>query len=239
MRASAPPFLSTSLLLALVLAATLGAGCGKEDPGTLARALAVHDSLDVALRIAQDELRWTENEIRAAREKTAYLVLDVPRERLWLKSAGMVFDSLEVASVSLRDEDADSLRRAPFRRISGVEAMVVRAPHLDADTTKDKAAAVLARYVPPRAMSLRQVVHADGVSIRFTASDPPGLWDEIRVFFSRSFGTPVESTAEGSGEDASSSRPPIRVDVEVAGSDLSRLDHFVEKGMPILIRFAP
>lgn len=213
--------------------ALLCAGCGERRPAPSSseagRVLATHDSLLAARDTRLYEVSWLRSELRAAREKTPYLVLDFDKNVLWLKVGGAAFDSLALGGHDLDIPDADTLGLGSLHRILAAEVLAARPAKLDVDTTVDKAAAILARMIPPRPKPLRFVIHSEDMSIRFTAGKVR-TWEDIKLFVQRSWGAPPDSIA---------SAPRTRLDVVIHAEDLTRLEHFVDRRMPLLLRFSP
>ncbi len=214
----------------LILAALLGCGgggSGRGEADRTARVLAVRDSLQAARERALMDLAWSRAELRAARGALPYLVVDLPRREVLLKVAGTAYDTLAVRDVDLDTRDGDTLLTDPFRTLLAAQVVTERAPHLDADTTVDKAAAVLARLIPPQPTPLRFLVHLQGASLRFTAGDLRNPWENLKLFAQRSWGRPP----------AEAGVPRVRADLELSGADVDRLEHFLVPGMPVLVRF--
>mgnify|MGYP001054372798 FL=1 len=218
------------VLLALGLFA---AACGRKDgePPTegAERIRAVHDSLLAVRDTRLHEVAWLRSELRAARGKTAYLVLDFERDMLWMKVSGVAFASLRLSGHDLELPEADSLSLDLLHPILAAEILSARPAKLDVDTTVDKAAAILARMIPPRPKPLRLALHAEDLSVRFTAANVRP-WEDIKLFVQRSWGSPPDSVA---------SAPRARLDVAVEAEDLSRIEHFVDRRMPLLLRLSP
>ena len=165
----------------------LGAGCGDKGPrpsGTGAdRVRAVHDSL-LAVRGARlYEVAWLRSELRAARDKKPYLVLDFDKNVLWMKVGGAAFDSLALDGYDIDIPDADTLGFSSLHRILAAEVLSARPAKLDVNTTVDKAAAILARMIPPRPKPLRFVIHSEDMSVRFTAGKVR-TWEDIKLLCS-------------------------------------------------------
>jgi hypothetical protein len=222
------------LCVALLGIALVGAGCGEKGPrpsGTGAdRVRAVHDSL-LAVRDARlYEVAWLRSELRAARDKKPYLVLDFDKNLLTMKVGGAAFDSLLLGGHDLELPDADTLGLGSLHRILAAEVLAARPAKLDVDTTVNKAAAILARMIPPRPKPLRFVIHSEDMSVRFTAGDVRSPWEDIKLFVQRSWGAPPDSIA---------AHPRARLDVVIEAEDLTRIEHFVDRQMPLLLRFPP
>ncbi len=220
--------------VAALLGATLiGAGCGTRESGPSGseadRVHAAHDSLLAARDARLYEVALLRSEMRAARNKKPYLVLDFDRDFLWMKVGGAAFDSLVLGGYDLELPDADTLGLGSLHRILAAEVLSARPAKLDVDTTVDKAAAILARMMPPRPKPLRFVIHSEDMSVRFTAANVR-TWEDIKLFVQRSWGTPPDSVAL---------EPRARLDVVIEAEDLTRLEYFVDREMPLLLRFPP
>ncbi len=218
------------LLLGAVALAASGAGGCRRGPSVeeAARLAGAHDSL-TALRAAErDEVAYLRAELAAAREGSPYLVLDLGTGHVWLKVNGQAFDSLAVARAQASPAEGDTADLALYHRVRAAEILTARPARLDADTTTDKQAAVLARIIPPRPKPLRFILHADGLDVRFTASDVNSPWEDLKLLAHRSWGSAAGGAAPG-----------WRVDVVVEGNDLTRLESFIQPGMPLLVRPAP
>ncbi len=88
-----------------------------------------------------------------------------------MKVGGAAFDSLALGGHDLDLPDADTLGLSSLHRILAAEVLSARPAKLDVDTTVDKAAAILARMIPPRPKPLRFVIHSEDMSVRFTAGN--------------------------------------------------------------------
>lgn len=211
--------------------ALLAAGCGEKRPAPSGaeadRVHAVHDSL-LSVRDARlYEVAWLRSELRAARDKKPYLVLDFDKNFLWMKVGGAAFDSLVLGRHDIDLPKADTLGLGALHRIVAAEVLAARPAKLDVDTTVDKAAAILVRMIPPRPKPLRFVIHSEDMSVRFTAGNVR-TWEDIKLFVQRSWGAPPDSIVSG---------PRARLDVVIEAEDLTRLEHFADRQMPFLVRF--
>ncbi len=222
------------LALAVLLSMFGGSGCRGSDRRAAAREAAretgrlqaKRDSLTALRDQERYDLAFARGELTAARGRLPYLVLDLQQRMVLLEVAGTVYDTLAVSDFELGEGAADSLAAHPLRHLIAAQILAAHPAELEADTTVDKAAAVLARLVPPRPKPLRLALHADGLTVRATASDVKSPWDDLKLFVQRTWGkTPEENP----------SSPPVRLDLEVEGSELGRLEHFLEGGMPVLV----
>jgi len=216
-------------LPALLAFSVLG-GCGRSRSSEAAREAARLQAMRDTLLAVRDQERYdlafARAELGAARGRLPYLVIDLQARVIRLDVAGAAYDSLVVADFELDPGAADSLAVKPSRRLIAAQVLAARPARLEADTTVDKAAAVLARIVPPRPRPLRLALHAEGLTVRATASDVKSPWEDLKLFAQRTWGKPPEENA---------SSPPVRLDVTVEGSELDRLEHFLEGGMPVLV----